>query len=83
MIKLYLKNIKRSPIIYKRLFHTSLIFPSVYHTLGGLRHFVWDKKPHLLTNKLVGKSSIWLFAGSIASTLVIENISNRFLNQSE
>jgi succinate dehydrogenase (ubiquinone) cytochrome b560 subunit len=51
------------------------IFPFVYHTLGSVRHFLWDKYPKLLTNSSVHKSSIGLFTGSIITTAVLFHIS--------
>ncbi len=66
---------------YKNLFHYSLIFPSTYHTLGGIRHFVWDKFPQLLTNNKVVKSSYILFGVSSVLSLAIErSISDSILN---
>mmetsp|Transcript_108812 Transcript_108812/g.306638 ORF Transcript_108812/g.306638 Transcript_108812/m.306638 type:complete len:160 (+) Transcript_108812:65-544(+) len=35
-------------------------YPLLYHYLGGIRHLVWDRKPELLTNDLVEKSSFAL-----------------------
>ncbi len=57
---------------YKKILNYSLIIPSTYHTLGGLRHFIWDKYPSLLTNKSVLKSSYLLFGLSIGSSFLIE-----------
>ncbi len=57
---------------YKEILNYSLIIPSTYHTLGGLRHFIWDKYPSLLTNKSVLKSSYLLFGLSIGSSFLIE-----------
>ena len=52
----------------KELFHYSLLFPCVYHTLGSIRHFIWDKYPSLLTNSAVQKSSFMLFTSSFVGT---------------
>jgi succinate dehydrogenase (ubiquinone) cytochrome b560 subunit len=57
----------------KELLHYSILFPCVYHTLGSIRHFIWDKYPSLLTNSSVQKSSFLLFTGSFISTYVVEN----------
>lgn len=66
---------------YKNLFHYSLIFPTTYHTLGGIRHFMWDKFPQLLTNNKVVKSSYILFGVSSVLSLAVErSISDSILN---
>jgi succinate dehydrogenase (ubiquinone) cytochrome b560 subunit len=55
------------------MFHYSLLFPTIYHTMGGMRHFVWDRFPSsLLTNSNVARSSYLLFAASSASTFLAE-----------
>ena len=64
-------NLERN---YKRLINYSLIFPINFHTLGGIRHFIWDKYPKYLQNSLVKKSSIGLFATSIIFTPINEYI---------
>lgn len=61
---------------YKRLFNYSIIFPATYHTLGGLRHFVWDKFPKFLNNKSVSRSSFALIGFSGISTILQEYIFN-------
>ena len=48
----------------------SVAFPLVYHYLGGLRHFVWDSKPDLLTNVDVEKASY----GLVGASLVISTV---------
>ena len=58
----------------KKILNYSVIVPSTYHTLGGIRHFLWDKKPHLITNKIGHKSSIALFSLSLTLPIIIENI---------
>tara|TARA_Y100000992_G_scaffold130081_1_gene85737 strand:+ start:1104 stop:1472 length:369 start_codon:yes stop_codon:yes gene_type:complete len=57
---------------YKKIINYSLILPSTYHTMGGIRHFIWDKYPSLLTNKSVMRSSYLLFGASIGTSLLIE-----------
>jgi succinate dehydrogenase (ubiquinone) cytochrome b560 subunit len=59
---------------YKRLINYSFIFPLNFHTLGGIRHFIWDKYPKYLQNNLVKKSSLGLFATSIIFTPINEYI---------
>ena len=49
-----------------------LLFPSVYHTFGGIRHLMWDTYPKLLTNQKVAKSSYLLLGISFVSTGVLE-----------
>ena len=61
------KNIKTSV-------HYSILFPINYHTLGGLRHFIWDKYPALLENQSVRKSSLLLFGTSFAFSFLQEKI---------
>ena len=50
----------------------TILFPSVYHTFGGLRHFIWDKYPQFITKQLVHRSSLALFGVSILSTILSE-----------
>ena len=58
---------------YKKIINYSVLTPTVYHTLGGLRHFVWDKFPSkFLNNKAVAKSSILLFGLTLPITFVAE-----------
>ena len=59
-----------------------VIFPSFYHTYGGIRHFLWDKYPHLLTNVKVQRSSIGLITVSLISSFIYEKyfISNDLNN---
>ncbi len=62
---------------YKRLFHYSILFPTTYHTFGGIRHFLWDKYPSIfLNNKSVVKSSLILFCSSSLCTMLQEYILN-------
>ena len=59
---------------YKSIFNYTIIFPVTYHTYGGIRHFIWDKYPKLLTNNSVTKSSVLLFGLSGISSILFENI---------
>ena len=55
----------------------SLLFPAIYHTMGGMRHFLWNRFPSLLlTNSKVARSSYLLFAVSSASTVMVEKYIN-------
>ena len=58
----------------KKLLNFSLILPTTYHTLGGIRHFIWDKYPQLLTNTKVAKSSYLIIGLSLAATPVIDKL---------
>ena len=40
-------------------------FPLVYHYLGGLRHYLWDKNPEMLSNVDVEKASYALVGTSV------------------
>ena len=53
---------------YKDVYKVPLLFSGVYHTLGGIRHLIWDKYPSLLTNKAVARSSYSLIGGSLLVT---------------
>jgi succinate dehydrogenase/fumarate reductase cytochrome b subunit len=53
----------------------TLLTPTVYHTLGGLRHFVWDKYPNIfLNNKAVARSSILLLGLTVPFTFLSEKL---------
>ena len=56
----------------KKVIHYTTIFPCVYHSYGGIRHFIWDGQPKYLTNKNVGRSSYFLFGSSILTTILLE-----------
>lgn len=58
----------------KTIFHQSIIIPVTYHTYGGIRHFIWDKYPQLLTNSKVAKSSYLLFGLTIGTSILAEKI---------
>ena len=62
---------------YKRsIFDISMLLPMTYHTLGGVRHFLWDKYPSLLTNVKVARSSYALFGVTLGTSIITE----RYLN---
>lgn len=65
----------------KRLFHYSVLFPTSYHTLSGIRHFAWDAYPHLLRNKSVASASYLLLGSSVVSTLVLESNLGRIFKE--
>ena len=58
---------------YQSAINYSIIIPTTYHTLGGMRHLIWDKYPKLLNNKSVARSSIVLFGLTGISCYFIEN----------
>ena len=49
----------------------TILFPNVYHSFGGLRHFIWDKYPQYLTNPKVTKSSYSLLGISFVSSGIL------------
>ena len=65
-IKLY-NDLDKYP---KKFIDYSVTFPIFYHTLGGIRHLVWDKYPKLLNNNIAKKTSILIYGTSIFSTFV-------------
>ena len=48
------------------------IYTGLYHTLGGIRHFVWDAYPHLLTNAKVTRVSYGMLGVSVIGTIVLD-----------
>ena len=67
------KNYNKLDKFQQMCFNYSFIIPSTYHTYGGLRHFLFDKYPSLLTNNRVAQSSYLLFGATIGTSIVIEN----------
>ena len=54
---------KEIPSEYKQNLNYMLLTPAVYHTLGGIRHMVWDSFPEMfLNNKQVKNSSLALIS---------------------
>ncbi len=58
----------------KKCINYSILFPINYHTLGGIRHFIWDKNPKFLKNISVSRSSYFLLFGSIGFTYFSEKL---------
>ena len=56
-------------------------FPVIYHTLGGIRHFVWDAYPHLITNKSSRYSSLLLFGSSVVGSVIVSGVLTKEKNQ--
>ena len=62
-------------LTYKKAISYTLLTPTVYHTLGGLRHFIWDKYPNVfLNNKAVARSSMLLFGLTVPFTFLSEKL---------
>lgn len=57
----------------KTIINYTILFPNIYHTFGGIRHFVWDKYPRYLTNVKVQNTSIAIFGLSVISTIFTES----------
>ena len=55
-------------IPYQDIVEGSVVGSFVYHTLGGLRHFVWDVKPSLMTKSFAKWSSVGLLVSSLGLT---------------
>ena len=43
----------------------AVAFPFTYHYLGGVRHWVWDRNPEMLTNDDTEKSAYALMGTSV------------------
>ncbi len=79
---------KQQVIMQKKYESTQIIksvifFPIIYHTLGGIRHFIWDFKPQLLSNIKVTKSSYILFGTTGAFSIILGLINNNSYYQSK
>ena len=59
----------------KKFINYSIIGPSVYHSLGGFRHIIWDKYPEIfLKNNSVKKSSFLIFSLTVPFTYFFEKL---------
>ena len=56
----------------KTIANYAIITPSIYHSFGGIRHFIWDKYPQLLTNAQVARSSYFIFGATAISSFLLE-----------
>lgn len=63
----------KAPQPAKSFINYTILFPNIYHTLGGIRHFIWDKYPKYLTNVKVQNTSLAIFGLSIISTIFTES----------
>ena len=68
--KIILDTYTQSSVETKTLIHTVTTYPIFFHLYGGLRHFIVDAKPELLTNKIMGKNSVMLFCISGVSSAI-------------
>lgn len=65
-----MESIGSSGFLFSSTAKGAVAFPLVYHSLGALRHFVWDYFPEKYLNNIdVEKSSIALFGASGLITL--------------
>tara|TARA_Y100000768_G_scaffold386892_1_gene376438 strand:- start:2485 stop:2850 length:366 start_codon:yes stop_codon:yes gene_type:complete len=73
----HLKSLyNKVPEEYKQNINYIIITPAVYHTLGGIRHLIWDYYPNeFLNNKNVKKSSLLL----ISMTFPITHFCEKYL----
>lgn len=77
----YLSYYHNSNIYIQKSINSVFLYPFGYHIMGGLRHFLWDSFPNLLSKSGVAKSSKLLFISSIIPTLMLENkLSKKFKN---
>ena len=58
--------------INKKIINYLMIGSTSYHTLGGIRHIIWDRYPNLLNNKQVAQSSYYLFGSSLLISYFFE-----------
>ena len=56
---------------------STIVIPTTYHTIGGLRHFYLDKFPKNLNNSFMNKSSIVMFT----STLLISSAISHYMSK--
>lgn len=56
----------------QKAFHYSIIFPVIYHTFGGLRHFIWEYQPKYYTKNFGKYSSLFLFGGTFLASIGVE-----------
>ncbi len=73
-----LSNYNKLENKYKIFLEYSVYFCSAYHIFGGIRHFIWDRYPYLLTNKAVTQSSYVLYGTSIVSCIIIDKLYSKF-----
>ena len=67
-----LEHYDKTNQLVKTSINYTILFPNIFHTYGGIRHFIWDKYPQFITKQLVHRSSLALFGVSILSTILSE-----------
>ena len=64
-----LKEFRKLDAFQKNCLYYGTIFPFVFHTVGGIRHYLWDTFPeHFLKKEMVSKSSWGLYGMSVILT---------------
>ena len=62
----------------QKFINFSFIIPFNFHTLSGIRHFIVDKYPSLLTNNKMAYSSWLLFSSTATTSLLVENYLDKY-----
>ena len=62
----------------QKFINYSIIVPVNFHTLSGIRHFVVDKYPSLLTNNKMAYSSWLLFSSTAITSILVENYLDKY-----
>ena len=62
----------------QKLINCTVLYPLGYHTIGGIRHLIWDMYPNLLTKTSVTKSSKFLFLAAFVPTIFLERNIEKF-----
>lgn len=61
----FMSSIGNAGVIVAPVAKFVVAFPLVYHYLGGLRHYLWDNNPEMLSNVDVEKASYALVGTSV------------------
>lgn len=61
----FMSSIGNAGVIVAPVAKFVVAFPLVYHYLGGLRHYLWDNNPEMLSNVDVEKASYVLVGTSV------------------
>tara|TARA_B100000401_G_scaffold104308_1_gene67594 strand:+ start:10086 stop:10451 length:366 start_codon:yes stop_codon:yes gene_type:complete len=69
-----IKKYNESNYWVKKTFNYATIFSCSFHTLGGLRHFIWDLYPSMLTKDKTHLHSKILFGIAIPTTVLLEKV---------
>ena len=57
----------------KKILQYTVLIPVNYHTLGGIRHFIFDSYPKYLNNTVMNRSSYYIFGITIINSIIMEN----------